>query len=137
MAKGKKKEQMVVARGKKKEAVARASISNGNGKVFINGIELSAMNNLYAREIIAEPLQFIESKDFDLFVSVKGGGTFGQAQAVRTAIARAIHEFKKDEKLYRQMMEYDRSLFVEDSRRVEPKKFKGPKARARFTKSYR
>jgi ribosomal protein S9 len=35
------------------------------------------------------------------------------------------------------MLEWDRSLLVEDSRRVEPKKFKGPKARARFTKSYR
>ena len=53
-----------------------------------------------------------------------------------TGLARALaSHFGGD--MRKNMIEYDRSLIVEDPRRVEPKKFKGPKARARFTKSYR
>jgi small subunit ribosomal protein S9 len=61
----------------------------------------------------------------------------GQAQAARTAIARALVAALGDDDLRKRLVEFDRSLLVEDVRRVEPKKFKGPGARARFTKSYR
>jgi small subunit ribosomal protein S9 len=61
----------------------------------------------------------------------------GQAQACRVAIARALVGFSGDEHLKSRIIAYDRSMIAEDSRRVEPKKYKGPKARARFQKSYR
>jgi small subunit ribosomal protein S9 len=73
----------------------------------------------------------------DISVNVMGGGQMGQAQACRTAIARALVGFSGSEELKRKIVERDRFMFAEDSRRVEPKKYKGPKARARFQKSYR
>ena len=73
----------------------------------------------------------------DIKVNVQGGGASAQAQAVRSAIAKSIIEFSGMESLKKDYMHYDRFMVVDDSRRVEPKKFKGPKARARFQKSYR
>ncbi len=133
-----KKKTGIVARGKRKEAVARASIKKGTGKVRFNGALLSTVNSPFVKQVIAEPIRFFPgASQVDIEVIVNGGGTMGQAQACRTAIAKAIVEYSKDEDLRAKMLEFDRSLLVEDPRRVEPKKFKGPKARARFTKSYR
>ncbi len=135
---GSRRKKQVVERGKRKEAVARASIKAGKGAVRVNGILLGALPNPFAREIIAEPLTFVgQPFDFDVNVTVSGGGVMGQAQAVRTALARALVAFRKDEELKKTFSDFDRFMLVEDARRVEPKKFKGPKARARFTKSYR
>ena len=132
-----KKAKAIVARGKRKEAIARASLKEGSGIIRINGIALAALNSPFARNIISEPLHFADTSKYDINVSVNGGGEMGQAQAVRTAIARALVQASGDDAIRKAMLEHDRSLLVEDSRRVEPKKFKGPKARARFTKSYR
>ncbi len=134
--KSKKKKKIIVARGKRKEAVARATVREGKGIIRVNGVLLQTIPSAFARETIAEPLGFVEPK-YDVDVTVSGGGFSGQAQAARTAVAKALVEFTGDRELRKKMMEHDRSLLVEDSRRVEPKKFKGPKARARFTKSYR
>ncbi|MBU1197673.1 30S ribosomal protein S9 [Candidatus Micrarchaeota archaeon] len=135
--KKRKKKKSLVTRGKRKEAIARASIQPGSGKIYINGLLLTAHDSPFMREVVSEPLQFIDHPDFDVHVNVRGGGFSGQAQAARTAVARAIVQYSKNDSLREQFMTYDRSLLVEDPRRVEPKKFKGPKARARFTKSYR
>jgi small subunit ribosomal protein S9 len=133
----KRKKRAIIVRGKRKEAIARASIKEGTGKIFINGALLSSYDSPFLQAVISEPLNFVPLRDFDIHINVAGGGFSGQAQAARTAIARALLKFTKDEKLKDKFLEYDRSLLVEDPRRVEPKKFKGPKARARFTKSYR
>ena len=61
----------------------------------------------------------------------------GQAEAARTAIARALVKWYKDARLQRIFTEFDRTLLTGDPRRKEPKKFGGPGARARFQKSYR
>jgi small subunit ribosomal protein S9 len=134
-----RKKKQIVSRGKRKEAVARAYIKAGKGVIRVNGLLLNAFDNPYTKQIIAEPLSFLQEPfDFDISVTTQGGGVMGQAQAARTAIARALIEFRKDgEELKKQFLAFDRSLFIEDARRVEPKKFKGPKARARFQKSYR
>ncbi|MFH0971965.1 MAG: 30S ribosomal protein S9 [Candidatus Micrarchaeota archaeon] len=132
-----KKRKVIVTRGKRKEAIARAAITEGSGKIFFNKQMLSAYDSPFLNEVISEPLNFVQLRNFDIHINVNGGGFSGQAQAARTAVARAIIKFTKDDKLKAQFMAYDRSLLVEDPRRVEPKKFKGPKARARFTKSYR
>jgi len=134
--KARKRRKVLVARGKRKEAIARATIREGKGMIRYNGMRIDAIEPLFIRETIIEALNFVEPK-YDIDIVTNGGGFSGQAQAARTAVAKALVEFTGDKKLRQSMIEYDRSLLVEDSRRVEPKKFKGPKARARFTKSYR
>ena len=135
-----KKKESFVARGKRKESVARASIKKGSGKIRINNLSLEAYSpNRYAREIAKEAVRYMgpEVNSVDIHVSVYGGGMMGQAQAVRTAIANALVSYFDSQNLKDKFLEIDRSLLVEDVRRVESKKFKGPKARARFQKSYR
>jgi len=138
-AKKKKGAGIFLARGKRKTSVARARIASGTGKVRVNKILIDAINNKYIREIITEPLHYVgpEANSIDINVNVSGGGMMGQAQAARTAIAKALVGYFKSDELKKKIEMADRSLLVEDSRRVEPKKFKGPKARARYQKSYR
>lgn len=139
-AKGKKKKKAsVVTSARRKEAVARARVKEGKGIVRINSLKLDALHNIYAKNIISEPLRLAGDRlsKLSIAVRVNGGGTIGQAQAARTAIARGIVEFTGDEELKKKYLEYDRFLLVDDVRFVEPKKCKGPKARARFQKSYR
>ncbi|MEM0475960.1 MAG: 30S ribosomal protein S9 [Candidatus Norongarragalinales archaeon] len=137
-----KKKKLVVYRGKRKQAIARAwlrpAAQPGRGVVRINGLALAALHSPVERAVISEPIAIIpDASKFDIYVSVRGGGRMGQAQAARTAISRALVAALGDEELKKRLVEFDRSLLVEDTRRVEPKKFKGPGARARFTKSYR
>ncbi len=135
----KKGAKVMVARGKRKESIARATISEGKGVVRINSMNLSSFSNPYMREIVREPLRYLgpEATAVDISVKVSGGGAMGQAQAARTAIANALVMYFDQMNLKQKFIEIDRSLVVEDTRRVEPKKFRGPKARARFQKSYR
>lgn len=137
--KAKKATRAFVIRGKRKECVARATIKEGKGVVRFNKMKISALNNIYVQEIITEPLKYVgpQVDNVDISVSVRGGGSMGQAQAARTAIAKALVEYFDDIKLREKFISIDRSLLIEDTRRVETKKFRGPKARARFQKSYR
>ncbi len=73
----------------------------------------------------------------DIKINVYGGGQSSQAQAVRGAIAKSIEKSSGSDTMRKEYIRYDRFMLIDDSRRVEPKKFKGPKARARFQKSYR
>jgi small subunit ribosomal protein S9 len=134
-----KKPKVVVTRGKRKESIARAYIQEGKGVVRINSFSLDGIPTGYLKSMIMEPLVIAGDrvKGLDIRVVVKGGGVMGQAEAVRTAIARGVVEFAADEGLRKSIAERDRFMLLEDSRRVEPKKYKGPKARARFQKSYR
>lgn len=138
--KARKKSKVALARGKRKESIARAAVSPGKGRYVFNRVHFNAIQNRFIKDIISEPLNFLGPQvggAIDIKVYVRGGGQMGQAQAARTAIAKALVEFTGDESLKNAYLEYDRSLLVEDVRRVEPKKYKGPKARARFQKSYR
>ena len=137
--KKKKTTRAFVVRGKRKESVARASIKAGKGVVRFNRMNVSAITNRYMREIITEPLRYVQEQagTVDISVTVSGGGAMGQAQAARVAIANALVVYFDDLKLRPKFVEIDRSLVVEDTRRVESKKYRGPKARARFQKSYR
>ncbi|MBS3067746.1 30S ribosomal protein S9 [Candidatus Micrarchaeota archaeon] len=139
-SKKKKKKQALVLRGKRKESIARATIRAGKGNVRINHMKLEAYySNKYIRDIVRQPLSYLgpETLSIDISIDVIGGGMMGQAQAARTAIANALVEYFPDQNLKEKFLSIDRSLLIEDVRRVEPKKFKGPKARARFQKSYR
>lgn len=135
----KKIAKVVVARGKRKTSIARATIRSGKGEIRINNSALDATQNKYIRDIIREPLTFIgpEANEIDVYVNVIGGGVMGQAQAARTAIANALIKYFDQLNLKEKFLSIDRSFVVEDVRRVESKKYKGPKARARYQKSYR
>lgn len=138
-SKAKHKKSENVFRGKRKESVARASIRKGKGVIRINSTNLSAIDNRFVREIISEPLHLVPeiASQVDISINVFGGGQMGQAQASKVAIARALIGFSGDDKVKQTLLAHSRFLIAEDSRRVEPKKYKGPKARARFQKSYR
>lgn len=128
----------VVASAKRKRALVRITLAKGGGRVFFNKKPLSLVSNALAREIVLEPFYFVDNAgDYDVEINARGGGVMGQAQAARTALAKALVEITGSAELKQRMLAFDRSLLIDDPRLVEPKKFKGPKARARFTKSYR
>ncbi len=133
------KSKIVVAIGKRKTAVARAKIEPGRGIVRINKKLLDVYEPEILRLKIIEPLILADriAKQVNITVNVHGGGITGQADAARTAIARALVEYSGSEALRKIFKEYDRTLLAGDSRQVEPKKQGGPKARARFQTSYR
>jgi len=126
--------------GKKKTAVARATIREGEGRVRIDSQPVELVDPELAQLKMLEPFRIAEGnlrEDIDVEVTVEGGGVMGQADAARTAIARGLVEFTNDAELRDAFMEFDRSLLVNDVRQSEPKKWGGPGARARYQKSYR
>ncbi len=125
--------------GKRKSAIARAVVKEGTGKVVINKVPLAIYTPELARLKIEEPLQLVPEKasKVDISVSVQGGGVMGQAAAVRTAIARGLVDYYKDDELEAVLKAYDRSLLINDDRRKLPKKPMGRGARAKKQKSYR
>jgi len=131
--------KVVVASGKRKTAVARATVREGKGRVRINKIPLEIYEPELARLKIEEALIFASSvlESVDIDVNVRGGGFMAQAEAARTAIARALIEWTNDASLRDAYLKYDRTLLVNDTRYKEPKKFGGRGARARRQKSYR
>ena len=147
MAIRKKKESVVLTKGKKKTAVARARIKivkKGNGEYRVNKKPAELVEPELVRREILTPVwiamdvlgnDIVEKLDID--VNVQGGGIMGQAEAVKAAVAKGIVEITGSEELKKRYMEYDRSLLVDDVRRKEPKKFLHRGARARFQKSYR
>ncbi|MCU4752120.1 30S ribosomal protein S9 [Halobacteria archaeon AArc-curdl1] len=126
--------------GKKKTAVARATVREGEGRVRINSQPVELVEPEMSRLKMLEPFRIAgdDLRDgIDVEVRVEGGGVSGQANAVRTAIARGIVQHTNDAELRDAYMEFDRSLLVNDVRQSEPKKWGGPGARARYQKSYR
>jgi small subunit ribosomal protein S9 len=128
-----------LATGKRKTAIATAVIKPGKGRVTINEFPLESYGSEIARTKINEPLLVLGDRGHtvDIAVHVSGGGTMGQAEAARTAIARGISEWARSAEVRRTLMRYDRSMLAGDPRRSEPKKFGGPGARRRKQKSYR
>ncbi|PSP54391.1 30S ribosomal protein S9 [Halobacteriales archaeon QS_1_67_19] len=126
--------------GKKKTAIARATVTEGEGRVRIDSKPVELVEPETARLKMLEPFRIAGEEyrdDIDVEISVQGGGISGRADAVRTAIARGLVQHTGDAELRDAFIEFDRSLLVNDSRRSEPKKWGGPGARARYQKSYR
>jgi len=121
--------------GRRKTAVARVILKNGNGKFTINkkGFE-EFFPQLLSREDILLPFKVTETEGkYDVHVNVNGGGITGQAQSVRLGIARALIEFNPE---YRPALKAE-GLLTRDPRMVERKKYGQPKARKRFQFSKR
>lgn len=126
------------ASGKRKRAIARATLKPGKGLVYVNNRRLDFFENRVTQLRINEPLILIgeKAKQVDIHVRTSGGGANGQAEAVRLAIARALVNY--DNKLRKIFEEYDRLLLVADVRRKEPRKpGRHSKARSKTQKSYR
>ena len=128
-----------IASGKRKMAVARATIMRGKGRVRVNHVPVEIITPELARLKIMEPVRLAGKKieTLDIDVNVRGGGIMGQADAVRTAIARAVVQYTGDEELESLYRDYDRTLMVPDTRRKLPKKPLGRGARKKRQKSYR
>jgi len=120
----KEKPKSFLTLGKRKNAVARAKIKAGTGKIKVNGVPLELWGSEFLRMRISEPLfiagDVVAKADID--VTASGGGKTGQAEAVRMAIARGLASFFKEEKLRPKFIQYDRNLMVFDPRRNEPHK---------------
>ncbi len=125
--------------GKRKTAIARATLREGKGRVRINSVPLEVYGSDIIRMKIAEAIALapgaLDGADVDIAVS--GGGVMGQAEAVRTALGRGILNWTNDPRIKEVYLSYDRTLLVNDSRQKEAKKPHGRGARARFQKSYR
>lgn len=131
--------KVVVSSGKRKTAIARATVREGKGRIRINRVPVEIYGAELCRLKILEPIylarEYVNKVDIDVFV--KGGGVMGQAEAARTAIARGLVKFFESKELERIFREYDRTLLVNDVRRKLPKKQLGRGARKRRQKSYR
>ena len=131
--------KIVNSSGKRKTAIARATISEGKGRIRVNRKPIEIIEPEFVRLKMTEPLEFAANvlPNVDIDVNVHGGGIFGQAGAVRTAIARVLVDWTNDTALRDALAQYDRSLLVNDTRYKLPKKFGGTGARKRRQKSYR
>jgi len=130
----------MIQSGKRKRAVAKAVIEEGSGIVKINKKDYKILN-LFDKLKIEEPLKIVEhilgKLNFDVSVSVKGGGEKGQIEAARVALAKSIVNFTKSKHIEKAFLDYDRNLLVADVRRKESCKPGDSKARRKRQKSYR
>ncbi|HXY11906.1 MAG TPA: 30S ribosomal protein S9 [Thermoplasmata archaeon] len=130
---------VVLATGKRKAAVARATVRKGIGRVRFNDRPLELVEPELIRLKVQEPLLMVgeRARTLDITVQTSGGGFVGQASAARTAVARGLIAWLKDDQLKQMFKHYDRSLLVNDPRRKLPKRPGGRGARKRRQKSYR
>lgn len=135
------KKKIVQSSGKRKAAIARATLKYpAKGQIKINNVPLELYEPEIARLSIEEVLLVANHQKLDkcnIILNVKGGGVMGQTDACRIAMAKAIHKFLGTKTIERTFRDYDDSLLSGDSRRTEPKKYGGKKARARRQKSFR
>jgi small subunit ribosomal protein S9 len=134
-----KKQSVIQAVGKRKRAIALATLKQGKGSLKINNAPLSSFTNVLfvdkIREVVILAGEEISTK-YDINVNVNGGGFSGQADAIRLAIGKAFVEVNP--KLKETFLAYNRNLLVADSRRKEVRKPNcAGKARAKVQKSYR
>jgi small subunit ribosomal protein S9 len=135
-----KSKKVLVLSGKRKTAIARATVRIGKGRIRINNVPLEIFEPKFARDKILEPILLTDEKvlsQLDITVKVSGGGYMGQAEAARMAITKGLLKWTKSTRLQTTFKDYDRTMIAGDPRRSEPKKFGGPGARARDQKSYR
>lgn len=132
--------KVIVSSGKRKTAIARVTIKKGKGRVRVNGVPLEILPNelsmVKVNEVFSLAGEDMRNK-VDIKANVRGGGVIGQAEAIRTAIARGLIEYFEDMSLKEKFVIYDKTIVSGDPRRTEPKHFGGRSSRSRFQKSYR
>lgn len=115
--------------GRRKTSSARVFLANGSGNVTVNNRTLDQyFGREVARMIVRQPLELVDGVEkFDLKITVAGGGSFGQAGAIRHGIARALLQY--DENLRGDLRKA--GFLTRDAREVERKKVGLHKARKR------
>lgn len=122
--------------GRRKAAVARIYLSQGTGKIMVNGKEYKEyFPQNHIQLAVVQPFKIIEVDNaiYDIMVNVKGGGIKGQAEAIRMGISRALVKLNED---FRSPLKTQKML-TRDARVVERKKYGKPKARKSFQFSKR
>ncbi len=127
--------EVVNAIGRRKAAVARVFVSEGNGKITINKRDLAVyFPSPLLQYVVKQPLEKLGvTEKYDIKVNLNGGGFNGQAGALRLAIARALVKINAEDKPALK----SEGFMTRDPREVERKKPGRPKARKRFQFSKR
>lgn len=127
--------EIINALGRRKSAVARIYLKEGNGKITINKRDLKEyFPSELVQFVVKQPLVLLDvAEKYDIKVNLKGGGYTGQSQALRLAIARALVKINAEDKKALRA----EGFMTRDSRSVERKKPGQPKARRRFQFSKR
>ncbi len=113
--------------GRRKEAIARVFLRPGEGKIVVNGKDFQDFFRGVIRAMSAlEPLRVVDMQGkFDAYITVKGGGTTGQIDAIKLGIARALEKYNPE---FRKKLK-PAGLLTRDARVVERKKYGKHKAR--------
>ncbi len=127
--------EAINAIGRRKAAVARVYLSDGKGKITVNGKDYK---EYFGAEIlhymVTQPLLLVNAADkYDISVNLEGGGVKGQAEALRLGITRALVKIDEENKKPLKA----NGFLTRDPREVERKKSGRPKARKRFQFSKR
>lgn len=127
--------ETVNAVGRRKAAIARVILSEGNGAITINKRPLEVyFPSSILQYIVRQPLSLLDvAEKYDIRVNLDGGGYKGQAEALRLAIARALVKINPEDKSALRK----EGFMTRDPRSVERKKPGQPKARKRFQFSKR
>ncbi len=127
--------EVVNAIGRRKAAVARVFVSEGNGKITINKRDFAVyFPSPLLQYVVKQPLEKLGvTEKYDIKVNLNGGGFNGQAGALRLAIARALVKINAEDKPVLK----SEGFMTRDPREVERKKPGRPKARKRFQFSKR
>lgn len=127
--------EVINALGRRKAAVARVYVSEGNGKITVNGRELeNYFPSSILQFVVKQPLNTLNvAEQYDIKVNLFGGGFKGQSEAARLAITRALIKINPESKPALKA----EGFVTRDPRAVERKKPGRPKARKRFQFSKR
>ncbi len=127
--------EVINAVGRRKSAVARVYLSQGNGNVTVNNRELKEyFSTGILQYIVLQPLNLLQlANKYDLKVNVDGGGFKGQAEALRLAVSRALIKIDAENRPALKAQ----GFLTRDPREVERKKPGQKKARKRFQFSKR
>lgn len=127
--------EVINALGRRKTAIARIYVNDGNGKITVNNRDYKEYFPFEQLQyLIDQPLVLTNSEGkYDIKVNLFGGGVKGQAEAVRLAISRALVKIDPETKAILKPSK----LLTRDPREVERKKPGRPKARKRFQFSKR
>jgi len=127
--------EVVNTSGRRKTSVARAYLTKGNGNIIVNGRDYKEyFKTPTLQYYVLQSLNNAKvANEYDVKINVNGGGTTGQAQAIRLAIAKALVEVNPE---FKSALRAE-GLMTRDPRMVERKKFGQKKARARFQFSKR
>jgi len=118
---------LIQTTGRRKAAIARVWLRPGSGQIKVNGREVvDYFPNPTHRQVLSEPLRVSETADvYDVYATIAGGGTTGQAGALRLGIARALAELDPE---MRPMLKKS-GFLTRDAREKESKKYGLKKAR--------